>query len=454
VWADKRGTATLGIAGMAMAGEHGGGTGVAALTATVPRTTLTESAMPAPKKEKVVLAYSGGLDTSVIVRWLEQKGYDVVCFCANVGQEEKYKDLEAKALNSGGSKCYIVDMREEFVRDFVFPAIAWNAKYEGRYLLGTSLARPIIAKHMVDIAKKEGATIIAHGATGKGNDQVRFELTAYALLPGVKIIAPWRDPSFNTVIKGRTEAIEYAQKWGIPIKASKKDPWSSDDNLLHISFEAGMLEDPGMRPLDRMFQKTMPLSKVRAKRQSITVDFVAGVPVAVDGKKMKAHDLLDHLNVIGGAHGIGRIDMVESRFVGMKSRGVYETPGGTILLAAHQDLEALTVGRDLLHTKNTLAVRWSQMAYFGFWYCEEMDAMQAFLHSSQRHVTGRVTMELEKGNVVVVGRTSEHSLYDAAIASMEADGGAYDQSDATGFIRLQALPLRVAARRAERLKKK
>jgi argininosuccinate synthase len=407
--------------------------------------------MPAVKKEKVVLAYSGGLDTSVIVRWLEQKGYDVVCFCANVGQEEKYKDLEKKALNSGATKCYIRDVQEEFVRDFVFPAIAWNAKYEGRYLLGTSLARPIIAKHMVEIAKKEKAGSIAHGATGKGNDQVRFELTAYALLPGVKIIAPWRDESFNSVLKGRAECIEYANKWGIPVKASKKDPWSSDDNLLHISFEAGMLEDPNARPLDRMYQKTLPLTEVKAKRQRLTVDFVKGVPVAVNGKKMKPHVLLDHLNNIGSKHGIGRIDMVESRFVGMKSRGVYETPGGTILLSAHQDLEALTVSRDLLHTKNTLAVRFAQMAYFGFWYCEEMEALNAFLVSSQRHVSGRVTLELDRGNVIVVGRESEHSLYDAAIASMEADGGAYNQADATGFIRLQALPLRVHARRAARL---
>ena len=413
-------------------------------------------ALKAPKalratKEKVVLAYSGGLDTSVIVRWLEQKGYDVICYCANVGQVEKYNDLEKKALNSGGSKCYIVDMQEEFARDFVFPAIAWNAKYEGRYLLGTSLARPVIAKHMVEIAKKEGAKIIAHGATGKGNDQVRFELTAYALLPGVKIIAPWRDPEFNTRIRGRTDAIEYAKKWGIPVKATAKEPWSSDDNLLHISFEAGMLEDPAERPLDRMYQRTLPLAEVKAKREKLTVDFVEGVPVALNGKKMKAAELLAAANAIGMKHGIGRIDMVESRFVGMKSRGVYETPGGTILLNAHQDLEALTVGKDLLHTKNTLAVRWAQMAYFGFWYCEEMDAMQAFLKSSQRHVTGRVHLELEKGNVINVGRESEHSLYDAAVASMEADGGAYDQSDATGFIRLQALPLRVAARREVRL---
>ncbi|MBA3709065.1 MAG: argininosuccinate synthase [Planctomycetes bacterium] len=415
------------------------------------RSYLPRSAVVRSKKEKVVLAYSGGLDTSVIVRWLEQRGYDVICFCANVGQEEKYPDLEAKALNSGGSKCYIRDVQEEFVRDFVFPAIAWNAKYEGRYLLGTSLARPVIAKHMVDVAKKEGARIIAHGATGKGNDQVRFELTAYALLPGVKVIAPWRDPAFNTVIKGRAEAIAYAEKWGIPVKANKKEPWSSDENLLHISFEAGELEDPGLRPRDDMFKMTKPLKRANAPLQGITVDFEQGVPVAIDGKRMTPAKLLAHANALGSKHGIGRIDMVESRFVGMKSRGVYETPGGAILLSAHQDLEALTVGRDLLHLKNTLAVRFSQMAYFGFWYCEEMEALHAFLKTSQRHVTGRVRLELYRGNVIVVGRESAHSLYDAAIASMEADGGAYDQADATGFIRLQALPLRVAARRDARL---
>ena len=405
----------------------------------------------ASPREKVVLAYSGGLDTSVLVRWLEQKGYDVICFCANLGQEEAWNKLNAKARNSGASQCFITDLREEFVRDFVFPAIAWNAKYEGRYLLGTSLARPIIAKHLVATAQQVGARTIAHGATGKGNDQVRFELTAYALLPGVKVIAPWRDPSFNTVIKGRAECIDYAKKWGIPIKASKKDPWSSDENLLHISFEAGMLEDPAVRPLERMFQMTLPLKQVTARAQQISVEFDQGVPIAFNGKRMSPG------RATGGRqrhrsskHGIGRIDMVESRFVGMKSRGVYETPGGTILMNAHQDLEALTVSRDLLHLKNTLAVRFAQMAYFGFWYCEEMEALHAFLASSQRHVSGTVRIELDRGNVTIVGRESPHSLYDAAIASMEADGGAYDQSDATGFIRLQALPLRVAGARDRR----
>ncbi len=402
-------------------------------------------------REKVVLAYSGGLDTSVIVRWLEQKGYDVICFCADLGQVEDLSQLSRKARSSGGSACIIRDVREEFVRDFVFPAIAWNARYEGRYLLGTSLARPVIAKHMVEVAKERGASIIAHGATGKGNDQVRFELTAYALLPGVRVIAPWRDPSFNSVIKGRAEAIEYARKWGIPVKATKKDPWSSDENLLHISFEAGMLEDPAARPLERMHQMTLPLAEVKARPQVVKIDFAEGVPVAIDGKRLSPAKLLARANDIGKRHGIGRIDMVESRFVGMKSRGVYETPGGTMLHAAHQDLEALTVGRDLLHLKNTLAVRFAQMAYFGFWFCEEMEALHAFLRSSQRHVSGRVSLELDRGNVTVIGRESEHSLYDAAIASMEDDGGAYDQADASGFIRLQALPLRVAARRAARL---
>ena len=410
--------------------------------------------MPSPKKDRVVLAYSGGLDTSVIVRWLAEDGYDVICFCANVGQEEKYDDLEKKALASGASKVHIKDLSEEFVKDFVFPAIQWNAKYEGRYLLGTSLARPCIAKHLVDIAKREKAMTIAHGATGKGNDQVRFELAAYALLPGVKVIAPWRDPAFNTVIKGRAEAIAYAEKHGIPVKATTKEPWSNDDNLLHMSFEAGMLEDPAAKPLERMWAKTLPLAEVKAKRETITVDFEQGRPTAINGEKLAPARLLAVANELGKKHGIGRIDMVESRYVGMKSRGVYETPGGTILHAAHQDLESLTVGRDLLHTKNTLAVRWAQMAYFGHWFCEEMEALQAFLAVSQRHVSGRVTLELDRGNVICVGRASEHSLYDAAIASMEADGGAYDQADATGFIRINALPLRVAARRQARLDEK
>ena len=402
-------------------------------------------------KEKVVLAYSGGLDTSVIVRWLVEKGYDVICYCANVGQDEKYDDLEAKALNAGASKCFIANLSEEFTKDFVFPAIAWNAEYENRYLLGTSLARPVIAKGLVDIAKQEGAKIIAHGATGKGNDQVRFELTAYALLPGVEIIAPWRDPEFNSVIKGRAEAIDYANQHGIPIPVSKDEPWSSDENLLHISYEAGELEDPAARPRDSMHKLTNPVREVPDQTTTMTVDFVKGVPTAINGVEMSPGELLKEANRLGKENGIGRIDIVESRFVGMKSRGVYETPGGTILLDAHRDLEAMCVSRDLLNLKNTLAVRFSQMAYNGFWYCEEMDALNAFLESSQKHVTGRVHLELYKGNVIVVGRESEHTLYDEDIASMEDDGGAYDQTDATGFIRLQALPLRVAARRSAKL---
>ncbi|MFW5845669.1 MAG: argininosuccinate synthase [Planctomycetota bacterium] len=411
----------------------------------------TASASRSTGREKVVLAYSGGLDTSVIVRWLVEDGYDVICFCANVGQEEKYRDLEQKALNAGASKCIIRDITGEFAADFVWPAIAWNAQYEGRYLLGTSLARPVIAKHMVDVARQEGARIIAHGATGKGNDQVRFELTAYALLPDVKIIAPWRDPAFNSVIKGRSEAIAYARKHGIPVSATKKEPWSSDENLLHISFEAGELEDPARKPREGMYKLTKPVKEVARGAQKVHVDFEQGRPVALNGTRMRPAELLAAANKLGKAHGVGRIDIVESRFVGMKSRGVYETPGGHILMRAHQDLETLCVDRDLLATKNQLAVRFSSLAYNGFWYCAEMDALRAFLDSSQRHVTGRVTMELYKGNVLITGRSSEHSLYDADIASMEDDHGAYDQQDASGFIRLQALPLRVAAKRAQRL---
>ncbi|MFW5750473.1 MAG: argininosuccinate synthase [Planctomycetota bacterium] len=402
-------------------------------------------------REKVVLAYSGGLDTSIIVRWLAEKGYDVICFCANVGQDERYSDLKAKARNAGAKKCIVANLAEEFTRDFVFPAIAWNAQYEGRYLLGTSLARPVIARHLVEVAKQEGARIIAHGATGKGNDQVRFELTAYALLPGVEIIAPWRDPEFNSVIKGRAEAIDYARQHGIPVPVSKKEPWSSDENLLHISFEAGMLEDPATRPRDSMHKLTRPLKSVKSRAEKVRIDFEQGRPVAINGKRLGPAKLLAEANRLGARHGVGRIDIVESRFVGMKSRGVYETPGGTILLAAHRDLEALTVGRDLLNLKNTLAVRYSQMVYNGFWYCEEMDALDAFLESSQRHVTGGVDLELYHGNVIITGRDSAHSLYDADIASMEDDAGAYDQQDASGFIRLQALPLRVAAAREARL---
>ena len=393
-------------------------------------------------RERVVLAYSGGLDTSVIVRWLTEEGYDVIAWCADVGQKEPFDDLETKAKNAGAITCIIDDLREEFVRDFVYPAVAWNAQYEGRYLLGTSLARPVIAKRMVEVAREHGATAIAHGATGKGNDQIRFELTAYALMPDVKIIAPWRDPKFNSVIKGREDAIEYADKHGIPIPVSKSEPWSSDENLLHISYEAGMLEDPAAKPFDSMYKMTRPVKEVELAAEAVTIDFEAGVPTAVNGQALPPHELLSLLNDLAFKHGVGRIDIVESRFVGMKSRGVYETPGGSVLLAAHQDLETLCVGRDLLALKNQLSVRFSTLAYNGFWYAEEMDALTAFLQSSQQHVTGQVQLELYRGNIIVCGRSSAHSLYDADIASMDDDGGAYDQSDATGFIRLQALPLR------------
>lgn len=426
-------------------------------TATAKTGTKSKSPATATKKgkrdgrETVILAYSGGLDTSVIVRWLVEKNYDVVCFCGDVGQDDDFSQLNAKAKRAGARKCIVKNLRQDFVRDFVFPAVAWNAEYENRYLLGTSLARPIIAKAMVDCAIAEGATTIAHGATGKGNDQIRFELTAYALMPNVKIIAPWRDPEFNTVIKGRTEAIEYAQRYNIPIPVSKKEPWSSDENLLHISYEAGELEDPARKPRESMYKLTKPVRQVKAAAQKVSIDFVKGIPVAIDGKKLGPAKLLERANELGFKHGVGRIDIVESRFVGMKSRGIYETPGGSILLAAHRDLETMCVGRDLLALKNQLSVRWSTLAYNGFWYAEEKDALDAFLLSSQEHVTGRVTLELYRGNIIITGRESKHSLYDEDIASMDDDHGAYDQTDATGFIRLQALPLRVAANRQAKL---
>lgn len=399
------------------------------------------------KKSKIVLAYSGGLDTSIIVKWFQEKGYEVICMVANVGQREDYPELEKKAMASGASKVYISDLRKEFVEDFILPAVQFNANYEGRYLLGTSLARPIIAHEMVRIAKKEKAAYIAHGATGKGNDQVRFELTAYALDPAIKILAPWRDKEFNSLIKGRTEAIDYAKKHNIPIKVSKKKPWSSDENSLHISYEAGILEDPWTGPQESMFELTQSPKKAPSKPEVLEIRFEYGIPVAINDKEMAPLELLLELNRLGGIHGVGRIDIVESRFVGMKSRGVYETPGGKILIDAHRDLETFTADRDVIQLKDTLTPRFSKQVYNGFWYCREMEVLLAMLKESQRFVSGVVKLELYKGNVTIIGRKSDVSLYDEDVASMEDDGGAYNQEDATGFIRLNALPLRAHAKR-------
>lgn len=402
--------------------------------------------------EKIILLYSGGLDTSVICRWLAEQGHHIVCFAADVGQREDWAALKKKALASGAKKVVVADVRERFVDGFVFPAIRMNALYEGRYHLGTSLARPCIAEAMIEVAKKEKCTVFAHGATGKGNDQVRFELTAAALAPEMRVVAPWRDKTFSSVIKGRAEAIAYARKHGIPVKATAKKPWSSDENLLHISFEAGMLEDPAAKPLDDMFELTVDPRRAPDRPEAVKVDFVKGVPVALNGKKMSPAKLLVEANRLAGRNGVGRVDMVESRYVGMKSRGVYETPGGTLLMAAHRDLEGLTMDRDVMNLRDSLIPRMAGLIYNGYWFAEEMTVLMALVEESQRHVTGGVSLELYKGNVTVTGRTSPVSLYDPLVASMDDDKGAYDQTLATGFIHLHGLPLRAQARRALKAK--
>lgn len=401
-------------------------------------------------KDKVVLAYSGGLDTSVILKWLQLKGYDVVAYVADLGQLPDVEAIKEKAMKSGAVDFYALDLKEEFVKDFVFEAVKFNAVYEGRYLLGTSLARPIIAKGMVEVAEKVGAKFLAHGATGKGNDQVRFELTAAALNPELKTIVPWRMPEFFNVIKGRKEAMDFAQEHGIPVKATSDKPWSSDDNLLHISFEAGVLEDPSKRPPADMFEYTVDPKNAPDEAEIIELKFEKGVAVKLNGKKYSPAEMLKELNKIGGKHGIGRIDMVESRYVGMKSRGVYETPGGTILYAAHRDLEALTLDGATINLKETLMPRFATLVYNGYWYSPEMDCLRALLDESQKFVTGKVRLELYKGNITCIGRESKYSLYNQLVVSMEDDAGAYNQTDAVGFIKLHALPLKAHAARAKK----
>lgn len=398
-------------------------------------------------KEKVLLAYSGGLDTSVILKWLTLKGYDVVAYVADVGQSADWNGIKDKAVKSGAVEVIVDDLKEEFVRDFVFKSTAFNALYEGRYYLGTSLARPVIAKGMVEAARRTGCSYFAHGATGKGNDQVRFELTAAALAPELKVIAPWRDSEFFSVIKGRKEAMEYAAKHNIPVKATVSKPWSSDDNALHISFEAGILEEPSATPPDDMFEYSKSPKTAPDKATVIELEFDKGIPVKLDGKELKAYDMLMALNKLGGENGIGRVDMVESRYVGMKSRGVYETPGAAIIMAAHRDLEGLTLDGSVINLKETLMPRFASLVYNGYWYSHEMDCLRALLDKSQEYVSGTVKIELYKGNITILGRTSKYSLYDMAIASMEDDGGVYNQSDATGFITLHSLPLKMHARR-------
>ncbi len=393
------------------------------------------------KAKKIVLAYSGGLDTSIILTWLKEDygAEEVIAFTGDVGQADELDGLEEKALKTGASKIYIRDLTEEFVRDFVFPAIRANAIYEGQYLLGTSLARPVIAKHMVEIARAEGADAVAHGATGKGNDQVRFELTTMALDKDLMTIAPWRQ--WN--ISSRTEMMDYAEKHGIQIPVSKAKPYSTDRNLLHISFEGGILEDPWQEPNEDMFLLTLSPEKAPDKPTYIEIEFEKGDAVAVNGVKMSPAKLLAHLNKLAGENGIGRVDLVESRYVGMKCRGVYETPGGTILHAAHRSLETLTLDREAIILKDSLMPKYATLVYNGFWYAPEREALQALIDQTQQKVSGVVRLKLYKGNCIVVGRKSPWSLYHDGYATFEADS-IYDQSDAGGFIKCAGLRLRIA----------
>jgi argininosuccinate synthase len=400
--------------------------------------------MSEPKK--VVLAYSGGLDTSVILRWLiERHRCEVVAFCADLGQGEELIPIRDKARATGAASVHIIDLREEFVRDFVFPMLRANAVYEGSYLLGTSIARPLIARAQVAIACQEGADAVAHGATGKGNDQVRFELTYAALAPELRVIAPWREWELTS----RTALIEFARQHGIPVPVTAERPYSIDRNLFHISYEGGILEDPWSEPPPKMFLLTNSPEAAPDVPVSVEIDFEAGNPVAVDGQRLGPVALLERVNRLGGEHGIGRVDLVENRFVGMKSRGVYETPGGTILHAARRALESLTLDREVLHLRDSLVTRYAEMVYYGFWYSPEREALQALMDDCQRDVTGTVRLKLYKGNVTVAGRRSPRTLYRNDFATFETDS-VYRQRDAEGFINLHALRLRIRALRDRR----
>ncbi len=388
--------------------------------------------------KRVCLAYSGGLDTSVILRWLiEKHDCEVVAYCADVGQEEELSGLPDKAKATGALDCVVRDLREEFVRDYVYPAIRGNAVYEGCYLLGTALARPLIAKHQVEVALETGCDAVAHGATGKGNDQVRFELSYRALAPELEIIAPWRAWD----LRSRTDCMAYAQKHGIPVTATVKKPYSIDRNLLHISFEGGVLEDPWRAPDEAMFVMTSSPEDAPDAPAEVVISFEKGTPVAVDGESLSPARLLGRLNKIAGAHGVGRVDLVENRFVGIKSRGVYETPGGTVLLAAHRAVESITLDREVMHERDRLSPRFAELVYNGFWFSPEMDFVRAAIERSQENVTGEARIRLYKGGLQVTGRRSPVSLYSAELSTFEDDAGSYDQADASGFIRLQGLRL-------------
>ena len=404
------------------------------------------------KVKKVVLAYSGGLDTSVILKWL-QDTYDceVVTFTADIGQGEELAPARRKAKQLGVRRIFVEDLREEFVRDFVFPMFRANAVYEGEYLLGTSIARPLIAKHLVETARKTGADAISHGATGKGNDQVRFELGAYALMPDVRIIAPWREWDLTS----REKLLAYAQAHGIPVEGGKKKgggaPYSMDANLLHVSYEGGILEDPDYEPEESMWRITVSPEKAPRRPEHVEITYRRGDIVAVNGRKLSPARALALLNRLGGKHGVGRLDVVENRYVGMKSRGCYETPGGTIMLKAHRAIESITLDREVLALKDDLMPRYARLIYNGYWFSPERRALQALIDHTQAHVNGTVRVKLYKGTVLVTGRSSRtDSLFDPAISTFEDDRGAYDQADAEGFIRLNALRLRIAAKRRRR----
>jgi argininosuccinate synthase len=403
------------------------------------------------KITKVVLAYSGGLDTSVILKWLQDVyRCEVVTFTADIGQGEELAPARRKALKLGikANNIYIEDLREEFVRDFVFPMFRANAVYEGEYLLGTSIARPLIAKNLVKVARKTGADTISHGATGKGNDQVRFELGAYALMPDVKIIAPWREWD----LLSRAKLLDYAAKHGIPVEYKKKGgaPYSMDANLLHISYEGGILEDPAYEPEESMWRITVPPEKAPARPEQVDLEYRKGDIVGVNGRKLSPAAVLTELNRLGGKHGVGRLDIVENRYVGMKSRGCYETPGGTIMLRAHRAIESITLDREVLAIKDDLMPRYARLIYNGYWFSPERKLLQTLIDASQAPVSGKVRVKLYKGTVLVTGRSSKDSLFDPRIATFDDDRGAYNQADAAGFIRLNALRMRIAARKGRR----
>ncbi len=389
--------------------------------------------------KKVVLAYSGGLDTSVILKWLTEKYHcEVIAFSADIGQEEELADIEEKAIKTGASKVYIDDLKEDFVSNYVFPAFRANVIYEGQYLLGTSLARPLIAKRQMEIARKEGADAVSHGATGKGNDQVRFELSYYAIDPHIKVISPWREWDLNS----RTSLMAFAEKHGIPVTSTREKPYSTDRNLLHISYEGGVLEDPWNPPPEDMFTLSVSPKNAPDVPEVIDIDFEDGDPVAINGETLSPARFLFELNRLGGKHGIGRCDIVENRFVGMKSRGVYETPGGTILRIAHMNMESITMDREVMHLRDSFMPRYAELIYNGFWFSPERELMQTMIDQTQKNVSGTVRLELYRGSCRVIGRRSETSLYSEAFATFEGDT-VFQQKDAEGFIRLHALRLRI-----------